>query len=106
MRPALLQLVAVASSLVLALPPGWCCPPVRHLRAEAAPAPATCCHRAAPTRPADPEPLPAPPKAECCCQWDATVPEQPVQQDRPAVLAGPLMSGDPAPVTGHVGADV
>lgn len=106
MRPVLLQLVAAAGSLVLALPPGWCCPPVRHVRPESAPVPSTCCHGRVPDRPADPEPPQAPVKAECCCQQEATVPEQPVQPPEPAVLAEPHMSGDPALVAGHVRADM
>ena len=96
MQPALFQLVAVATSLVLALPPGWCCIPVSQGRTPAVPEPARCCHRTAPSGLPQPEEPPARPTAECCCQRDATVPEQPVQPTGPAALAMPLPTDAPA----------
>jgi hypothetical protein len=100
MQPALFQLVAVATSLLLALPPGWCCTPIRQDRTPASPEPARCCHQTAADRPPQPEQPPARPNAECCCQRDATVPEQPVQPTGPAALVLPLLADAPTLLAG------
>jgi hypothetical protein len=72
MKSAALHFVALASALVLALPPGWC----GQLTAaghEAEPAPITCCHgQAAPTD----SQLPAPAASECCCSQPAVMAEK------------------------------
>ena len=87
MPPFLLHLVAFASSVVLALPPGWCCGVVRHERTPPAPVQTGCCHHTAKGQPSEPEQPPAPPTVGCCCQRDATVPEKSVQPtDAPALV--------------------
>ena len=91
MNSLFLQLVAVATSLVLALPPGWCSGLMRHEQAESVPAKATCCHL---DQPCDSQEAPVTPTVECCCSWDATVPEKSVQPSEtpnfvlPLVIAG------------------
>lgn len=103
MHPLLLRLVAVASSLVLALPPGWCSGFMRHERAAPTPAPAptTCCHHTAKGQPSEPEQPPAPPTVECCCQRDATVPEKSVQPTDAPALVLPLVVELPAEIGGQ-----
>lgn len=92
MKSVLLQLVAAASSLVLALPPGWCGAFLRHDRAEPAPVQATCCHRTAQRHPSNSEQVPVRPTVECCCQREATVPEKSVPPTEVSTLALPLVA--------------
>jgi hypothetical protein len=105
MQPLLLRLVAVVSSLVLALPPGWCGGFMRHERAvpapSAPPAKTTCCHHTATDQPSEPEQPPAPPTVECCCQRDATVPEKSVQPTDAPALVLPLVIELPADLGGQ-----
>src|SRR5262245_18290358 len=101
MRSFLLQLVAAASSLVLALPPGSCGALMWPDRAEPAPAEATCCHRMAQDHPSKPEQVPSRRTVECCCQRDATVPEKSVQPpDAPASVL-PLVAETPPVLVGQ-----
>jgi hypothetical protein len=94
MNSFLFRLVAVASSLVLALPPGWC--GVMHGRAEPAPVQPTCCHGTAHERPSESKEAPADSPVECCCARDVGLPERPVQPTDilaltlPPVADGPL----------------
>jgi hypothetical protein len=78
MNSLLLQLVALGTSLVLALPPGWCSLFMRDGQANCAPAKATCCHQPAPSNSSK---APARPSVQCCCLRDATLPEKPIQRD-------------------------
>ena len=74
------QLVAVLTSLILALPPGSCCVFVHHDRADSAPEnEASCCHKTAPNRPCEPKNVPAQPNLKCCCVQDAALPQKSVQ---------------------------
>lgn len=91
MNSFVFQLVALATSLVLALPPGWCSGLMQHEPAQSAPVKATCCHQ---DKPCDSQEAPARPTIECCCSWDATAPEKSVQPTDtptpalPVVVAG------------------
>jgi hypothetical protein len=93
MNSFLIQLVAVASSLVLAFPPGWCSGFMRHDRAEPAPAQATCCHRTAHEQPCESKEAPADPRVECCCARDVALPERSVQPTD--IIALPLVADSP-----------
>jgi hypothetical protein len=101
MKSVLLQLLAVANSAVLALPPGWCGAFMRHDRVQPAPVQATCCHRAAQGHPSKSEQVPSRPTVECCCQRDATVPEKPVHLPDAPPLALPLVADIPAMLVGQ-----
>ena len=80
MTAFLQQLVAVLTSLILALPPGSCCVFVHHDRADSAPEKkASCCHKTAPKPPCDSGNSPAKPSVKCCCARDAALPEKSVQ---------------------------
>lgn len=83
------QFVAVATSLVLALPPGSCSGFQRHDRAESAPVKkASCCHETTPNRPCDSGNVPAQPTTvKCCCAQDAALPAKSVQPTSPLNLA-------------------
>ena len=74
------HLIAVATSLILALPPGSCSLFVPHDRADSAPAnKASCCHDEAPTPPCESGNSPSKPSVKCCCVRDAALPEKSVQ---------------------------
>lgn len=94
MNSFLLKLVAVASSLVLALPPGWCSGFMRHEGAVPAPAKTACCHQTAKDQPSGSKQPPAAPAVECCCQREATVPEKSAQPTEVSSLALPLVADD------------
>lgn len=93
MNSFLLQLVALASSVVLALPPGWCSGFMRHDRAEPAPVQTTCCQRTAHDKPSEQEETPVDSSVQCCCERDATLPEKSVQPTDTPALALPLVAG-------------
>jgi hypothetical protein len=82
MRWFILQLVAIASTFALALPPGSCAALMHERQAEQA----TCCHPQ-PHVPASPTPV-----ERCCCAQDSTLPERsvtaPVSLDLLLHLAG------------------
>jgi hypothetical protein len=92
MNSLLLQFVALGTSLVLALPPGWCSFCVRPSESKSVPAKATCCHRPASKHPADSSKAPARPSVQCCCLRDATLPEKPIQQDDSTGLTLPVVA--------------
>ena len=74
------QLVAVLTSLILALPPGSCCVFVHHDRADSAPEKkASCCHNTAPKPPSDSGNSPTKPSVKCCCAQETALPEKVVQ---------------------------
>src|SRR5262245_36771913 len=77
MVPFLSQLAAIATCLVLALPPGWCAVLTRHGGPQ--PAKKSCCHPDEESRPCEGPRPPAAPMGKCCCAWDATVPNDPVK---------------------------
>jgi hypothetical protein len=80
MHTFLHQLLAVAMSLVLALPPGSCGAVVQHDRADSAPVKkASCCHETAHSRPCNSENTPSKPMVQCCCVRDTALPEKSVQ---------------------------
>jgi hypothetical protein len=98
MNPLLQQLVAVAGSLVLAIPPGWCCGSVPSVPADSAPVRSTCCHHAAKNLPTKSKQPLAPPTVQCCCQRDATAPEKSTTISDATVMVVPLIvsvPGDP-----------
>src|SRR5262245_17211021 len=80
MKALLLQLVALGSSLVLALPPGWCGCVTQRGDAQREPARDACCHRPAGGQPRGSGHAPVCPGVQCCSR-DATVPEKSVQPD-------------------------
>src|SRR5688572_23357585 len=90
MRWFILQLVAVASTFALALPPGACAALIQESQAEQA----TCCHPQ-PHKPAFPSPL-----ERCCCAQDSKLPERsvtaPVSLDLLPHLAVMLLSVEPS----------
>jgi hypothetical protein len=88
MNSLFVKLAAVASSFVLALPPGWCSGLMQHDQAKPAPAKAVCCHE---DNPCDSQEAPAEPTIECCCSWEATVPEKSGQLTDAASLGLPLV---------------
>ena len=80
MTAFLQQLVAVVTSLILALPPGSCSVFVQQDRADTAPVKkASCCHKTARKPPCDTGNSPAKPSVKCCCERDAAIPEKSVQ---------------------------
>lgn len=88
MNSLFVQLLAVATSLVLALPPNWCTGLMQHDQAKPAPAKTTCCHQG---QPCDPQEAPAKPTIDCCCSWHGTVPEKSVQPTDAPSLALPVI---------------
>ena len=68
MRWFILQLVATASTLALALPPGTCSMLMHETQVEQA----SCCH------PNPQKPAPHAPAERCCCAQDSTLPEKSV----------------------------
>ncbi len=90
MNAFLRQLVAVATTLVLALPPGFCGGLQRQSRAETKPVKASCCHRTVPNHPSDSTKAPAQPDFPCCCSRDARLVEKPVQQTDAPYLSLPV----------------
>ena len=80
MQPFLHQLLAVVTSLTLALPPGSCGVFVQHDRADSAPVKQpTCCHKTVSTAPCESEHSPTKPSVKCCCGSDAALPEKSAQ---------------------------
>ena len=80
MTAFLQQLVAVVTSLILALPPGSCSVFVHNDRADSAPVKkASCCHKTTPKPPCDSGNSPTKPSVQCCCARDAALPEKSVQ---------------------------
>ncbi|MEO7860976.1 MAG: hypothetical protein ABIU05_11110, partial [Nitrospirales bacterium] len=74
------HLIAVTTSLILALPPGSCSVSVQHDRGDSAPVKkAPCCHDEAPASPCESGNSPAKPSVKCCCVRDAALPEKSVQ---------------------------
>ena len=107
MTAFLQQLVAVVTSMILALPPGSCSVFVDNDRADSAPVKkASCCHKTAPKPPCDSGDSPTKPSVKCCCERDAALPEKSVQPtethdlafnvvaDYVPVNVGSLLSGD------------
>jgi hypothetical protein len=94
MNSLLLQFVALGTSLVLALPAGWCGLFVRNGQAKCMPAKATCCHGPASSEPSK---APAQPSVQCCCQRDATLPEKPIQWDDAGRVVMPVVVDPLAP---------
>jgi hypothetical protein len=83
------QLVVVATSFVLVLPTGWCSGLMQHSQSLPAPTKAICCHH---DRSCDPQEVPAKAAIECCCSWQATVPQKSAPQaDASSGLALPLV---------------
>jgi hypothetical protein len=114
MNAFLHQLVAIATSLVLVLPPGFCGVLVRQRNDEAIPVKASCCHRTPPDHPSDLKKAPAKPSFQCCCARDARLVEEPVQQtDAPnlvlpvandhALVLGSVAGGELAPALDYSG---
>ncbi|MBI2806609.1 MAG: hypothetical protein HYX68_16635 [Planctomycetes bacterium] len=80
MTAILQQLIAVVTSLILALPPGSCCVFVQNGPVDSTPVKkASCCHKTAPKPPCDSGKSPAKPSVKCCCERDAALPENSVQ---------------------------
>ena len=80
MNAYLHRLIVVATSLVLALPPGFCGGLLRASRADTTPVKASCCQRTAPDHSSDSKKAPAQPGFPCCCSRDARLVEKPIQQ--------------------------
>src|SRR5262245_29823616 len=72
------QFVAVATSLILALPPGSCSVFQPHDRDDSRPT-TKCCHQTSPNTPCDSEKTPAQPSVKCCCVQDAPLPQKAVE---------------------------
>jgi len=79
MNSLLLQLVALTSSFLLALPAGWCSG-LMHDRTDSVPVQATCC-QTEPQEPSSPQQTPTERDVGCCCSWDGTLPQKSVQPD-------------------------
>lgn len=93
MTAILQQLVAVVTSLILALPPGSCSVFVHNDRADSAPVKkASCCHKTAPKPPCDSGDSPTKPSVKCCCERDAAMPEKSVQPTETHDLAFNLVA--------------
>ena len=80
MNHLLLQIVALASSVLLTLPVGWCNRSAALTAADHPSVPSCCSSACAGTESRHLEgaavprgPLPA---EDCCCQWEATVPQK------------------------------
>jgi hypothetical protein len=76
------QVAAVVTSLILALPPGWCGGFTRPEK----PAKSSCCH-AGDRLPCHSPDSPVAPGGKCCCWWDATTPNEPVRLGNTVALA-------------------
>ena len=81
------RFVAVAVSLVLAVPPESCSVIKQHDLAESAPVKATCCHQTTPHRPCDSGNVPTQPSVQCCCAQDAALPQKSVKPTDTLTLA-------------------
>lgn len=80
MNTLLYQLIAIATSLVLAVPPGSCGGFMQHGGAGSAPVKqASCCHETAPERPCNSGNSPSKPSVKCCCERDVALPEKSAQ---------------------------
>src|SRR6266702_4723916 len=94
------SLVAVATSVILALPPGACSVFLRHARADSsAPVKSSCCHKSAPAAPCHPAKAPARPNLKCCCAHDDALPDKPGE---PAVTLDLAFDGMMAHLTPRV----
>jgi hypothetical protein len=96
MHSWLLQLVALGTSLVLALPPGWCGFFMHRGQAKCIPAEATCCRRPDPSRSSK---APVRPSVQCCCLQDAVLPQRPIAWDGAASVVLPVVA-DSLPLGG------
>ena len=77
MNPLLHQLIAVATTLILALPPGSCGDFVQHDRTDSAPVKkVSCCHETSHKRPCNSGNFPSKTSVKCCCERDAALPEK------------------------------
>lgn len=78
MRGFVPRLLVLSCSLLLALPPGWCCifafSTTRNENAKTAPCCRSCCHQANPTTPT-PKPVPPKPTRCPCDDRQTTAPE-------------------------------
>jgi hypothetical protein len=101
MKSLLLQFVAIASTFVLSLPPGWCGGFVRHQRVVPALAQTTCCHHTAKDQWSESKHPSGSSRAECCCQWDATVLPKPVQPTKDSALVLSFVVDVPADLGVH-----
>jgi hypothetical protein len=95
MNSLLQQLVAIAGSLILAIPPGWCCGSLPVVPADFTPVRSTCCHHTTKNRPNQSKPPVAPPTIKCCCQRDATAPEKSIPKAEAAALVVALLVNMP-----------
>jgi len=93
MKMFLFKLVALASGMTMALPPGWCCGALRAER-ESNSTRKTCCHRRGPIRPSDSGSRPAQPNVQCCCSRDGALPAKRVQHSDAPVAAAPAVFCD------------
>ena len=101
MAPFLTRLATVATSLVLALPPGWCAVWTQHGVPQPQPVKISCCHRAKESQPCKAPDSPTDgPSGKCCCSWEATVPNEPVKVADAGVL---LLMSLAEKTTGSVG---
>src|SRR3954471_19156573 len=89
------RMVAVMTSLVLVLPPGWCCRPMEGNRAASEPGKSGCCHKAKPAPPTEPTETPPRRIAECCCSRDATLPEKYSPPLDTPVSSVPVVTAEP-----------
>lgn len=102
MNAAVFQFVVLASALLLALPPGWCCQDwaPRH---EVKPAARSCCAARVEHPPEDSPQQPGSRLNECCCDRSATVSGKSVA-DKDDLRDGALLLAlaDPAPTQGNL----
>jgi hypothetical protein len=70
------RILMLGTALLLALPPGWCCPspPKSPRKSDAAPPLCCCCYQTQPPEKAPVGPPPLFPPGRSCCQQDADVP--------------------------------
>jgi hypothetical protein len=94
MNALLLQFLAFASALALALPPGACAGMMRLSQEGSKSVKATCCHQPAPDHRPNSDQPPNLPSAKCCCVKDATVPEKTAPQADELSLGLPLVAAD------------
>ena len=99
MNAFLLQLVAVATSFILALPPGWC-RAMHKDQTSSVPAKAPCCQGATTHEPSDSGNAPTQPSVECCCSQNTTLPEKPVELTETSGLGLPLLAENVIPDLG------
>lgn len=116
MSTPLHHLFAVATSLILALPPGSCGAFVQHDRADSVPVKkVSCCHETAHKRPCDSGNSSSKPSVKCCCERDAALPVKSIKPtdslalafavvaDHDSMNVGSLLGANAAVIPAHTG---